>query len=371
MARPPFAIALVALLLQCSASGTDPAACPGLETALGAILRDSSTRNNVHGSQAAVLIPGRQPWLGVFGKNGATDPMRADLMIGTGSISKMYTVVAALRLVDQGVIALDDTLGRWFPSTPNVNPSIPLRLVMQQTSGLADYSAAPDYSATILADPSRYWRPEELLAFIGPPLFAPGTRWNASNTNRLLLGIIVARESGLSLGTFMQRELWPGHTQSWVAGDGPAPGPLATQWASNASGVLYDFSALYFGPALFSSRIEVQASAGDIAAFAARLFAGAMLTPATKAEMLTIVPDDGGIAGQTGGGLGIRRYNYLGRTLYGHSGATGNSTALVLYDPGTGAVAAVSVNQGGTGHGNSHFRTTPVLLQTAIACAES
>ena len=85
--------------------------------------------------------------------------------------------------------------------------------------------------------------------------------------------------------------------------------------------------------------------------------------------MLTIVPDDGGIPGQTGGGLGIRRYNYLGRTLYGHSGGTPNSSALVLYDPVTGIVAGVSMNQDGGSHGQSHFRTAPALLQAALACA--
>ena len=368
MIRSVWLLVIFALLLQCS-NGTGPGSCPGSAATFQRILTDSAVANGVHGAQGAVLVPGRSPWHGVYGKNGTTDPMRSDLMIGTGSISKMYTVVAALRLVDQGVFTLDDTLGRWFPRTPNVDPSIPLRLVMQQTSGLADYSSAPNYSATIFANLNRYWLPSELLQFIGPPLFPPGTAWDASNTNRLLLGIIVARESGLSLGTFMQRELWPGRTQSWVAGDGTAPGTMATQWGSNGSGGLYDFSALYFGPALFSSRIEVQASAGDIADFAQRLFGGSLLSPATRAAMLTIVPDDGGIPGQTGGGLGIRRYNYLGRTLYGHSGGTPNSSALVLYDPATGIVAGVSMNQDGGSHGQSHFRTAPALLQAALPCA--
>jgi len=369
MLRALASSALSILLVQCAGDDTGPDACVVPASVYQQILSDSATANGVHGAQGAVLVPGRSPWHGVYGKNGTADPMRSDLMIGTGSISKMYTVVAALRLVDQGVIALDDTLGRWFPSTPNVNPSISLRLVMQQTSGLADYSAAPNYGATIFADLDRYWQPSELLQFIGPPRFAPGGGWNASNTNRLLLGIIVAQESGVSLGTFMSQELWPGRTESWVAGDGTAPGTLATQWSSNGSGGIYDFSALYFGPALFSSRIEVQASAGDIADFAQRLFGGSLLSPATRAEMLTIVPDDGGIPGQTGGGLGIRRYNYLGRTLYGHSGGTPNSSALVLYDPVTGIVAGVSMNQDGGSHGQSHFRTAPALLQAALACA--
>lgn len=367
MMRSLLSLGLAALVTQCAGSATAPESCPGSERFTG-ILEDSSRANGVHGSQAAVLIPGQPAWLGVFGRNGVTDPMRPELLIGTGSISKLYAVVAALRLVDRGILSLDDTLGRWFPATPNVSPSIRLKLVMEQTSGLADYMSAPDYFATVIADPSRYWQPEEFLPFIGPPLFAPGGGWNASNTNSLLLGLIVSRETGKSLGSFMRDELWPGRTQSWLAGDGPAAGTLATQWASDAHGVLYDYSARYFGPALFTSRHEVQASAGDVADFARRLLAGDLLTPATKAAMLTFVPDDGRIPGQTGGGLGIRRYNYLGRTLYGHSGATPNSTALVLYDPGTKIVAAVSVNQGGSSHGNSHFRTTPALLQAALGC---
>ncbi len=358
-------------LTQCASDPNDPADCPTASSAFAAILADSSRVNGVYGAQATVLMPGHPAWRGAYGKNGTSDPMRSNLLIGTGSISKMYTIVAALRLVDQGAIALDDTLGRWFPNTPNVNPSIPLRLLMQQTSGLADYSAAPNFAATILADPNRFWYPDELLPFIGPPLFAPGTSWNASNTNRLLLGIIVSRETGKSLGTYMREELWPGRSESWLSGEGTPPATLATQWATNASGALYDYSARYFGPALFSSRNEVQASSDDIASFAQRLFAGNLLSRGTRAAMLTIVPDDGRIPGQTGGGLGIRRYNYLGRTLYGHSGATPNSTALVLFDPATGAVAAVSINQGGPSHGNSHFRTTPALLQAAIACLES
>ena len=367
MIRLMTALGIAAVLSQCAASSSPLDPCSG--PLFVQIFEDSSRANGVYGSQATVLIPGQAPWTGVYGWNESASPMRPELMIGTGSISKLFEVVAALRLVDRGVLSLDDTLGRWFPSTPNVNPAIPLRLVMQQTSGLADYMAAPNYFSIVMADPDRRWQPEELLPLVGPPLFAPGTGWNASNTNSLLLSIIVARKSGKPVGTFMREELWPGRTQSWFSAEGTAPGPLATQWAADAQGALYNYSAQYFGPALFTSRREVQASAGDIADFGQRLLGGDLLTPATRQAMLTIVPDDGKILGETGGGLGIRRYNYLGRTLYGHSGATPNSTALFLYDPATGVVAAVSVNTGGPSHGASHFRTTPALLQAAITCA--
>ncbi len=315
-----------------------------------------------------MLIPGRRPWLGVYGLNGSDDAMTSQLMIGTGSISKLYAVVAALRLVDRGVLSLDDTLGKWFSGVTNVGGSISLRQVMQHRSGIADYSAAPNYFQTVMADPNRSWRREELLPLIGLPLFPPGGGWNASNSNSLLLEIIVSRESGKPYGRFLHDEVWPGRTQSWLAGEGDPPGPLATQWATDQAGVLFDYSARYFGPALFTSRSEVQASAGNLVDFGQRLLGGDLLSRSSRDAMLTIVPDDGRIAGQTGGGLGIRRFNYLNRTLYGHSGGTPNSSALLLFDPPTGIVAAVSVNQGGPSHRQSHFRTTPALLQAALAC---
>jgi CubicO group peptidase (beta-lactamase class C family) len=87
--------------------------------------------------------------------------------------------------------------------------------------------------------------------------------------------------------------------------------------------------------------------------------------------MLKIVPSDGKVQGETGGGLGIRQYGPLkplARATLGHSGATGNNRALLLFDPATGIVAAVTINQG-SGHGESHFVVAPVLLQAAIEFA--
>ncbi|NOT08591.1 MAG: beta-lactamase family protein [Gemmatimonadales bacterium] len=356
---------LSACVAACGAPGTEPAET--LADRLNRILADSAAANQVIGAQAAVLIPGKPLWVSVTGLNGPGDPMRPDLLIGTGSISKMFTIVAALTLIDRGVIRMDDQVGRWFPNTQNVDPAIRLERLLQQTSGLADYQAAPNYSQSIFADPGRAWQPAELLSFVGAPLFQPGAGWNASNTNSLLLGMIVERESGLTLGAFMKRDLWAGLTSTWFGGDGAAPGPLATQWSVDAAGNRTNYTETFFGPALFSSRREVQTTAADLARFAERLFGGDLLTPATKAAMLTIVPDDGGIPGQTGGGLGIRRYNYLGRTLYGHSGGTPNASSLVLFDPPTGIVVAVMVNQNGPSHRQSHFRIGPALLQAALA----
>ncbi|MBL8986938.1 MAG: beta-lactamase family protein [Gemmatimonadetes bacterium] len=337
-----------------------------LTNRLARIVADSAAANGAIGSQAAVRIPGHEPWLGTAGQSEPSVPMRSELMIGTGSISKMYTAVAALRLIDRGVLRLGDPIGRWFPATPHVDPSLTLERLLQNTSGLADYGESPDFAAAVRADPGRGWTPAELLAFVGPPLFPPGGGWDASNTNRLLLGMIVERESGQALGAFLRNDLYPGSRESWLGGFETAPGPLAAQWFDDGTGRLVRAS---LGPALFSVRREIQASAGDLAIFAERLFAGDLLSTATRSSMLTFVTDDGRIAGQTGGGLGVRRFDYLGRTLWGHSGGTGNSSAMILFDPPTGITVALSINQGGPSHRQSHFRTAVALLQAAIEFA--
>ena len=350
----------------CVAAVADAAAFVALKLRLGRILADSVAGSGIIGTQAAVRIPGRPAWVGVHGNNGSLDSMRAELMIGTGSISKMLTVAAALRLVDRGRIRLDDPLARWFPAAPKVDPTITLKQVMHQVSGIADYGANPTLQQQVRADRQRVWSADELIGFIGTPLFAPGTDWDASNSNRLLLGRIVEIESGLDLGEFMRRELFVGTTSSWLAGLGSAPAPLAVQWSVAPNGIRTNVNAALFGPSLFTFRREVHASASDLAAIAERLFRGDLLSTATRSAMFEIVPDDGGIAGQTGGGLGIRRYDLLGRTLFGHSGGTGNSSAFILFDPVTGIVVAVSINQDGPSHGNSHFSTAPALLREAL-----
>ena len=324
------------------------------------------------GAQASVRVPGHAPWNGVAGFNRPGERMRPELMIGTGSISKMYTAIAAMLLVDERRIALSDTLGRWFPDAANINPAVTLRQVLQQTSGLGDYATNPAFRQAVSAYPEHEWRPEEILPYIGAPLFAPGKGWNAANTNRVLLGLIVERETGAPLASFLRARIFGHSPSSWLSGDGPTPELLAAQWYVDSAGVRQEFDAKRMTRSVMSSRREIQASAADIARFGERVFIGDLLSDGLRARMLETVPPDGKIPGETGGGLGIRRYGRLGpleRTMYGHSGANLNNGSLLLFDPATRIVVAVTINQG-AGHGNLQFTLAPRLLQTAIELFE-
>lgn len=357
-------------LVACSGAPSDDARSPFDDVRRA--FADSARANGVYGAQLAVSVPGLPLWSTEHGEERPGVPMTAEVLLGTGSISKMLAAVAVLRLTDQGRVSMTDTLGRWFPGVPNVSPGITVRQLLWHQSGLADYGADPGVSAAVLANREREWAAEELLPFIGPPAFAPGTAWAASNTDRLLLGIIAARVADLPYGEVLARELFAGGEGAyWTPGQhAPASRTLATHWATDASGARLDYSARVFGPSLFTFRLKTYLSAREMVLFARRLFEGDLLSAEGRRQLLTIVPDDQRIPGQMGGGVGIRRFAYGGRTYYGNSGATTNSSAFYLYDPESRVIVAMSTNEEGNRHGNSHFRIVPALIRLASERSE-
>jgi D-alanyl-D-alanine carboxypeptidase len=338
---------------------------------LRSAFEDSARANHILGAQLAVSLPGRPVWSAEFGTDRPGMPMTPDRLLGTGSISKMFAAVAALRLVDRGLLSTEDTLGRWFAAATNVAPGISVRALLWHQSGLPEYAASPEYGPAVAADRNHAFAHEDLVRFVGPPTFAPGTAWRASNSDRLLLGIIVAAQSGEPYGAYLRTELFrDGKGENWTPGDGQPPRELGTHWGVDPSGQRFNYTDQFLGPAVYTSRWETYISARDLAVFARRLFDGDLLSAAGREQLLTIVEDDHRIAGQTGGGVGIRRFEYFGRTMYGNSGATPNSSALYLYDRDTGAIVVLSTNLAGEGHGQSHFRIVPALVRMAADFAQ-
>jgi hypothetical protein len=156
-----------------------------------------------------------------------------------------------------------------------------------------------------------------------------------------------------------------GKGENWTPGDGQPTRALGTHWALDSTGQRMNFSERSFTPSLFTTRRETYISARELAVFVRRMFDGDLLSPAARTELTTFVDDDRRIPGQTGGGVGVRRFEYEGRVMYGNSGATPNSSALYLYDAASRVIVVLSTNQSGESHRNSHFRIVPALVRLA------
>src|SRR6266704_3677181 len=117
----------------------------------------------------------------------------------SGSVGKQFTAAAIVMLAEQGRLSLDDSITRFLPDGPATWRGITIRHLLTHTSGIADYT-----DSTL--DTRRDYTEDELvrLAAKQPLEFAPGDRWNYSNTGYVLLGIIIHRVTGVFYGDFLK-----------------------------------------------------------------------------------------------------------------------------------------------------------------------
>src|SRR5271169_280189 len=115
---------------------------------------------------------------------GATSPPRADTHFRIASNTKTMTAAVIMQLAQEGKLSLADPVSKYVPGVPN-GGNITIAELLEMRSGLYNYTNAPEVSASIDRDPTRFWFPAEVLAiaFARPPNFPPGTAYEYNNTN--------------------------------------------------------------------------------------------------------------------------------------------------------------------------------------------
>ena len=136
--------------------------------------------------------------------------MRAADRYRIASVTKAFVSVVILQLEAEGKLDIDDPVSRFLPGVVPNGFAISLRELMNHTSGLYNYTDDPAFFDALIANPSRTWTPQELLAvaFAHPPNFVPGTNWNYSNTNYILLGLVSEAVTGKPLGQSLQERIF-------------------------------------------------------------------------------------------------------------------------------------------------------------------
>jgi D-alanyl-D-alanine carboxypeptidase len=224
--------AVLALVLALAgpavASGQSSPRQAALTEAIERVQRELS----IPGAIVGVWQPGSAPYVKTFGvRDTATGrPMRTNLHMRIGSETKTFTGTALLQLVDRGRVGLDDPIGNYIDGVPSGN-EITIRELAEMRSGLPSYTQNKDVLLAAAADPWRQWTPHELLAysFSEPLLFAPGTSYHYSNTNTVLLGLVVEKVSHQPLATYIEQHiLRPLHLEQTSLPTGAAfPSPHA------------------------------------------------------------------------------------------------------------------------------------------------
>lgn len=321
-------------------------------------------RSNHRGVSAAVILADGSEWVGVAGEEGRDRLLKPEHLIWIASITKSMTGAVMLTLAEGGVLSLEDSVSQWLGPIPNVDPAITLRQLLNHTNGLANYTRSPNLGPAIVANPAHVFTPDELLTFVGPKIFEPGQRTQYTNTSFLLLGLIAEAATGRSIVTLYHNRLWQplGLSEIFLPGSEEAPTPVAQAWRGSSAeeevAPLDEMSLLTIGQSAFG----LFSNARTIARWGRALFTQQVFGEAMHAEMVRFAPAAGNIPGESGVGLGIRRYSYFGREQWGHSGGSPLGSSLMFYDPDTGITVAVLMNQGA---GAQHFDLAPQLLDLA------
>ncbi|MER7578815.1 serine hydrolase domain-containing protein [Kitasatospora sp. NPDC097691] len=157
---------------------------------------------------ARVTRNGREVWTGAVGPSMTDVPARPDMRFRVGNVGIAFMGTVLLQLVDEGRVGLDDPLSRWMPEIPH-SDEITLRMLADTTSGIRDYVTAPGFADAINAQPFKQWSPQELLAVAHPDdlLYRPGTNWNYSHTNFLLLGEALERITDTRLDHLLEQRI--------------------------------------------------------------------------------------------------------------------------------------------------------------------
>jgi CubicO group peptidase (beta-lactamase class C family) len=125
-----------------------------------------------------------------------------------GAIAFFYVATLLLRLVDQKVVTLDDPLAKWLPDLRDADKAT-LRMLANLTAGYPDYVQNAEFVSALYADPFRQWTPEEQIAISlsTPQVFAPGTNWDYSHSDYVILGQALEKITGQPLDVALQEQV--------------------------------------------------------------------------------------------------------------------------------------------------------------------
>ncbi len=274
--------------------------------------------------------------------------MAPDSIADIGSITKTFTAALILQLKEEGLLSLDDRLDQWITGVPN-GSEITLRQMLNHTSGIYNYTNSnaflTEWQGGISTGQLIVKTPQELVNFAiaEGPAFQPGSQWGYSNTNFILLGMIIEKATGQTyLHELRTRLLDPlGLKNTYLAGDEAVPNRARRYLYEDDSQSLLDVTDISHMSWAWAAG-AMASTPEDLVKWGDALFGGAVLQEATLEEMKTPAMFAGPGANY---GLGIALLTVGVNRGYGHDGATEGGVAFFSWFPNNKESLGLVVNQ--------------------------
>lgn len=286
-------------------------------------------------------------WAGAAGKSNTITrkSMSTDMEVRLASVSKTFTATLIMKLAEENILSLDDTVETWLPGLVNRGSEVTIKMLLNHTSGIHDYENDISFWNSFLADTGHEWTNAEILALINaePFDFDPGTAYSYSNAGYYLLGMIMESATGSTVSLLATRYIFLplGMIHSSFSASASLPTPYANEygWLSLnntlSDTTLWNFSWDWTAGSAVSTVL-------DMNKFVKGLFDGDIVSQASLDLMTTPV------APSTNYGYGMmvsENDPAIGEKVYYHNGANPGSTTTWMYLPNSNRVIFIMFNR--------------------------
>jgi D-alanyl-D-alanine carboxypeptidase len=303
---------------------------------LEAAVNDSFPKAAAPGAVIAVQTPeGR--WIKAVGvaKDKTDEPMEPGLHVRIGSVTKTFTGTALMRLAEKGELSLDDPISDYVADVPR-GGKITLSQLADMTSGIQSYTKQDAFTDVLFNHPEKVWTPDEVLeiGIAEPPLFKPGTEFDYSNTNTVLLGLAIEKVTGETLGEVFSEQIFEplGLTStSWPGKSAEMPEPYANGYTLQGQPPDEPADATFFNPSWGFAAGDLISNADDMLVYGRALGTGeGLLTPEFQEQRIaSLNADIPPLDENNQYGIGISsNHGWLG-----HTGSLQGYNTTVYYHP--------------------------------------
>lgn len=341
---------------QCSLSFTDQSMHHPKQAEFQAALDEAA--QFTPGVQVAIRTPDQLTWTGAAGMADIPNqiPMLACQQTMVGSISKVFTAVLILQLQDEGVLSISDPLSQWLHTDiigkiENAE-EVSLQQLLDHTSGIRDYLSTEQFINAVNTPNFRETQEEKLRYVYGKKAHhAAGTAYSYSNTNYVLLGLVVevARQMPLwdAVEQFITQPLGLINTRMGTH-NAPIPNGTARPYLATRSDKYRDIMHIAVSDAATGDG-GIVGNAQDINAFMEALFNGQLLSNDALQLMtgsLVAVGEEADFPQWDNEqyGLGISLFRTPYGDAYGHTGSTSAYNAYLFYFPEQAVTVSIAYN---------------------------
>jgi D-alanyl-D-alanine carboxypeptidase len=274
------------------------------------------------------------------------------------SAAKAFSGAVALSLVSKGALSLKDTIGELLSNhlpdpPPDTWSEVTLRQLLNHTSGLPDFTGSDEFLNAVIANPTQPDPPEKLITYAydlnkGELLFPPGTQYKYSNSDNIVVGLMVEAATGRTYESQLQQQVFgplglrntslpvgPNIRKPYIHGydvsvDPPDDGSedIAAGWAWASGGIV--------------------STPAELNTFIRAYVRGDLFDLRTRSKQRKVIEGGGSEPpgpGKNSAGLGIFRYETSCGTVWGHTGnIPGGYTQFMAASPDGKRSATVSIN---------------------------